>query len=212
MDPHRLLERLQNSSPLRPPECWAQGDSWMIYQEQFWDKFGVIHLDNVMTWHQDQIRMFGRKIPLPRLTAWYGDPDARYVYSGISNEPKAWISELSDLRDVLEARLGIRFNSVLANRYADGSQHQGYHADDEKELGERPLIASLSFGAERRFLVKKKTRGSEELSQTKTLDLRNGSLLLMGGDFQKEYVHAIARTKKNCEMRINLTFRLIHIL
>ena len=111
-------------------------------------------LDSSISWQQDIFRIYGREIPLPRLTAWYGDPDATYRYSGITNRPRPWIPLLLDLKQKLEQATGGAFNSVLLNRYADGSQHQGYHTDNEAELGDCPLIASLSFGATRRFAVK----------------------------------------------------------
>lgn len=180
----------------------------MIYCPDYCLSPSCEELDQDIAWQQDEIKIFGRSIDLPRLTAWYGDAGAAYVYSGIRNDPKAWTEGLSRLREKLVADIGIDFNSVLANRYADGQQHQGYHADDEKELGPAPLIASLSFGASRRFLVKAKGKGTK----AEAFDLENGSLLMMGGAMQKDYVHKIAKSTRVQGPRINLTFRQIKSL
>lgn len=162
-------------------------------------------LDASIAWQQDVLKIYGREIPFPRLTAWYGDPDAVYRYSGIVNKPRPWLPLLLDLKRQVEAATGGTFNSVLLNRYADGSQHQGYHADDEIELGNRPLIASLSFGGTRRFRLKQKN-GPLRI----TCDLEDGSLLVMAGALQHHFVHAIVKTRRAVAPRINLTFRLIH--
>jgi alkylated DNA repair dioxygenase AlkB len=159
-------------------------------------------LDREIVWRQDRIKIFGRTNPLPRLTAYYGDPGTAYKYSGIVNEPEPWTPTLLTLRKSLRDALGADFNAVLVNRYADGSQHMGYHADDEPELGPSPLIASLSFGATRRFLVKS-CDGRERFA----LDLEDRSLLIMAGSFQLDYRHALAKTKRQVGLRINLTFR-----
>ena len=164
-------------------------------------------LDSSISWQQDIFRIYGREIPLPRLTAWYGDPDATYRYSGITNRPRPWIPLLLDLKQKLEQATGGAFNSVLLNRYADGSQHQGYHTDNEAELGDCPLIASLSFGATRRFAVKQ-IKGPLRI----TCDLEDGSLLVMSGALHENFVHALLKTKRHVEPRINLTFRFIRVL
>lgn len=160
--------------------------------------------DEAITWRQDTIRMYGRPILLPRLTAWYGDPGADYVYSGIINQAHPWPPLLAEIRDQIAASTGVRFNAVLCNRYADGSQHQGYHADDEPALGEDPVIASVSLGAMRRFLVS--SRGDDTRF---AIDLEHGSLLMMTPPLQKHFVHALPKTKKPVGLRINLTYRLI---
>ncbi len=148
--------------------------------------------------------MFGRKTKLPRLTAYYGDQGTSYIYSGIKNDPLQWSPTLSAMRAHMQSVLGLNFNAVLANRYADGSQHMGYHADDEPELGINPVIGSLSFGDTRRFLIK--SVGGNERHK---VDLESGSLLLMAGTFQHHYQHALGKTKRQSGLRINLTFRLV---
>jgi alkylated DNA repair dioxygenase AlkB len=162
-------------------------------------------LDQAIRWRQDTLRMFGRTLPLPRLTAWYGDPAAVYVYSGIRNEPSPWIDGLTRIKDRITELTGSRYNSVLANRYADGSQSMSWHADDEAALGPEPCIASVSLGATRRFLLKHKQQ-----ERRLELELPHGSLLLMAGRLQEEWVHALPRTRKPVGLRINLTFRFVH--
>lgn len=206
MSPDDWMQKLDLSA--KSPILWRRGESWLIYCADYLPGEVFAELDLRIAWQQDAIKIFGRSIPLPRLTAWYGDPGASYAYSGIWNEAKPWIDSLSELRLRLNNDLGVKFNSVLANRYADGTHHQGYHADDEKELGTDPLIASLSFGAMRRFLVKSRMKG-DHAGETTKFDLESGSLLLMGGALQREYLHAIGKTKKPLGPRINLTFRSI---
>lgn len=154
-------------------------------------------------WRQDSMKIFGRPTPLPRLTAWYGDPGVRYVYSGIVNEPASWTPALAEVRAAVEAACGEAFNGVLLNRYRGGDDSMGWHADDEPEFGEEPVIASASFGATRAFQFKHKRR--KELKEA--VDLTHGSLLVMHGATQANWLHRIPKTAKPVEERINLTFR-----
>ena len=193
--------------PLETPFPSSPLADLLVYDAEACDPQLFSVLDEQIQWQQDAMHIYGKAVPLPRLTAWYGDPEAVYQYSGIRNQPRPWLPLLQDLRQLLEERTGARYNSVLANRYAHGGQHQGYHADDEKELGPTPTIASLSFGAMRRFLIQE--RASRERWH---IDLAGGSLLLMRGDFQRNFRHALARTKKPVGPRINLTFRWIQSL
>ena len=157
-----------------------------------------------LNWQQYDIRLFGRMIPQPRLSCWYGDACSHYSYSGLHLPPMPWHPALQDLREQLQESLHCPFNSVLANAYRDGRDSMGWHADDEKELGAEPLIASVSLGASRRFLIKSKT-GSE----THDLLLEHGSLLVMQGQSQRAYMHSLPKTKTPIGLRINLTFRQI---
>ena len=154
-------------------------------------------------WEVHRIRLFGRDVASPRLSCWIGDPGAAYRYSGALFHPRAWPLGLQQLRGRLEASCGASFNSVLANRYRDGSDGMGWHSDDEPELGLQPVIASLSLGATRRFLLKARAQDGQRLA----LDLPAGSLLLMRGDTQRNYRHALPRTARPVGERINLTFR-----
>lgn len=156
-------------------------------------------------WHQDEIRIAGIVRKQPRLSAWVGDPDAHYSYSGLQLTPTPWTPPLAQLRSEVQARCHCQFNSVLLNLYRDQHDAMGWHSDNEKELGAQPNIASLSLGAERRFLLKHKTRKEQRL----TITLPHGSLLLMSGDTQHHWLHAIARESSACAARINLTFRQI---
>jgi alkylated DNA repair dioxygenase AlkB len=157
-------------------------------------------------WEVHRIRIFGREVDSPRLSCWIGDPDASYVYSRTRFEPRPWLPALLELRERLHADTGARFNSVLANLYRSGADAMGWHADDEPELGARPVIASLSLGARRRFLLRHRRERDRRLA----LDLPHGSLLLMSGDTQANWQHALPRTARPAGPRINLTFRLIN--
>lgn len=157
-------------------------------------------LRETIPWENHTVRLFGREVPSPRLSCWIGD--AAYRYSGIVRRPRPWTPLLIDLRDRLRRELHAPFNSVLANLYRDGSDAMGWHADDERELGPAPVIASVSLGATRRFVLRAR-EGGERLS----IDLPHGSLLVMGGQTQARYRHALPRTRKAVAARINLTFR-----
>lgn len=156
-----------------------------------------------LPWETHRIRVFGRWHDAPRLSCWIGDAHARYRYSGVQFEPHAWTPALDALRTDLSALLDAPFNSVLANLYRDGRDAMGWHSDDEPELGPAPVIASVSLGASRRFLLKHRT----DARHRRALDLVHGSLLVMAGDTQRMYRHALPRTTRAVGARINLTFR-----
>ena len=153
-------------------------------------------------WETHRIRLFGRWVDSPRLSCWIGDAEAAYTYSGTRFEPHAWSPGLQDLRRQLATELGSEFNSVLANRYRDGRDCMGWHSDNEASLGMQPVIASVSLGASRRFVLKHR-QGAPKVE----LSLPHGSLLVMGGETQSNYQHALPRTAKPVGERINLTFR-----
>ncbi|HEY0659804.1 MAG TPA: alpha-ketoglutarate-dependent dioxygenase AlkB [Lysobacter sp.] len=162
-------------------------------------------LRETITWEIHRIRLFGREHASPRLSCWIGDPDASYRYSGMRFEPRPWPAALASIRRRLRDELGIDFNSALANRYRDGRDAMGWHSDSEPELGPMPVIASLSLGATRRFVLKHRVQPELKFA----LDLPHGSLLLMRGDTQRYYRHALPRTTRPVGERINLTFRRI---
>lgn len=153
-------------------------------------------------WRQDQITVYGKPYLQPRLSAWYGDMS--YRYSGITLEPQPWTALLADLKTRVEVLTALEFNSVLLNYYRDQNDSMGMHSDDERELGPLPAIASLSLGEERSFLLKHKTRRD---LPTQKLPLPSGSLLLMQGETQQHWRHGIAKQRRHCGARINLTFR-----
>jgi len=162
-----------------------------------------------LEWSQKEIVLFGRRVVQPRLVAWYGDPGAVYRYSGLTLTPLAWHPLLRQLGDRIERVSGNRFNAVLANAYRDGRDSMGWHSDDEPELGDAPVIASLSLGATRRFLLRRRVPGKVKPNPSIELSLDHGSLLLMQGESQKRYQHALPRTRRPVTLRINLTYRLV---
>jgi alkylated DNA repair dioxygenase AlkB len=157
-------------------------------------------------WRQERIAVYGREVLQPRLTAWYGDPGARYAYSGLALEPLPWTPLLADLKARVETASGARFDSLLLNLYRDGRDCVSWHSDAEPELGRNPVIASLSLGAARRFQL----RSRPPLPPARReLALRHGDLLLMRGATQHEWAHQVPRTARPVGPRINLTFRLV---
>lgn len=157
-----------------------------------------------IAWRQETIVLWGKQYPQPRLTAWYGDPGSRYRYSGMTLEPQPWTPVLQRIRGDIERVTGRRYNSVLLNLYRDERDSVGWHSDDEPELGPTPAIASLSLGEARSFRFRHKTRKDQDRI---VLELVDGSLLLMEGDTQRCWQHAIVKEKRTREPRINLTFR-----
>lgn len=158
-----------------------------------------------IAWATHRIRLFGREVDSPRLSCWIGDPGTAYTYSGTRFEPHPWPAALLALRERLQHDVGVPFNSVLANLYRGGRDSMGWHSDDERELGVEPVIASLSLGAARRFVLRHRRDPDSKLA----LDLPHGSLLLMGGQTQSHWRHALPRTAKPVGERINLTFRFL---
>lgn len=159
-----------------------------------------------IAWRQESIQLFSKEIPQPRLTAWYGDEGAVYTYSNLTNHPLPWTPELLAIKQRCEEIAHANFNSVLLNYYRDGRDSMGWHQDNEPELGEHPVIASVNFGATRRFQLRHKKRKDLD---TITIELEHGSLLLMQGTTQKFWKHQVPKTAQEVGARINLTFRLI---
>ena len=172
---------------------------------QSYDQLLYELIDNT-TWRQEEITLFGKAHRQPRLSAWYGNRDSVYTYSGISLRPRPWNQTLLNLKAGVESQLGRSFNSVLLNYYRDQRDSMGMHSDDESELGKQPVIASLSLGEERILLLRHRYR--KELGTFK-LPLPSGSLLVMKGDTQSHWKHGIAKQNHPCGPRVNLTFRTI---
>ncbi|MBF2027801.1 MAG: alpha-ketoglutarate-dependent dioxygenase AlkB [Oscillatoriales cyanobacterium C42_A2020_001] len=160
-----------------------------------------------INWQQETAHLFNQSIPLPRLTAWYGDAGKSYTYSGIEMQPNPWTEPLLAIKSAVETVANVQFNSVLLNLYRNGSDSVGWHSDAEPTLGHNPVIASVSFGATRRFSFKPKHRKGEKPVH---LDLTHGSLLLMQGSTQHHWLHQVPKTTKPVGTRINLTFRVVH--
>jgi alkylated DNA repair dioxygenase AlkB/uncharacterized protein YerC len=165
-----------------------------------------LELLNDIIWQQENIKRFGQSIPLPRLTAWYGDAGKSYTYSGITMNPLIWTRPLLTIKNKIEKITKHRFNSVLLNQYRHRKDSVSWHSDDEPELGKEPIIASVSFGATRQFMLKHKFKAD---IKPISLNLNNGSLLLMKGKTQECWLHQVPKTGKEVATRINLTFRTI---
>jgi alkylated DNA repair dioxygenase AlkB len=165
-------------------------------------KFMVTLLDEIQ-WKQERISFYGKTYDLPRLTAWYGDPNKTYRYSGITVQSLPWIAVLEEIKSKIESVSRVKFNSVLLNRYRSGTDSVSWHSDDECQLGRHPVIGSVSFGQSRLFKLKHKST-----KQRKHLELINGSYLLMKGATQDNWLHEIPKNKCQGE-RVNLTFRVI---
>jgi alkylated DNA repair dioxygenase AlkB len=158
-----------------------------------------------IAWERHRLRLFGREVEAPRLSCWIGDPDAAYRYSGTQFSPHPWPPACAELRDRVVILCDEKYNSVLCNLYRDGCDSMGWHSDDEAELGIQPRIASLSFGACRRFRLRHRRDPALRLD----LDLAPGSLLLMAGATQHNYRHDLPKTRREVGPRLNLTFRRI---
>ena len=155
-------------------------------------------------WKAIEISLWGKRVVQPRLICWYGDPGASYKYSGVRLYPEPWTQTLLLLRNSIERFAGASFNSVLMNLYRDENDSVGWHSDDEPDLGERPTLASLSLGETRAFLMRHKPKA--DVAQIK-LPLPSGSLLVMSGETQRHWAHAIRKEPVRLGPRINLTFR-----
>jgi alkylated DNA repair dioxygenase AlkB len=155
-------------------------------------------------WKNDEANLFGKHFITARKVAWYGDDAFSYTYSGSTKQALLWTGELLELKAAVERISGVAFNSCLLNLYHHGKEGMAYHSDDEKALGKNTVIASLTFGAVRKFLFKHKTKGT-----TVPVMLENGSLLVMKGETQTHWLHRLPLTEKVTRPRINLTFRTI---
>jgi alkylated DNA repair dioxygenase AlkB len=162
-------------------------------------------LRDTTAWRQEFIRLYGREIALPRLTAWYGDAGTGYTYSGIENVPTPWTPVLLEVRRAVGPVGGVTFNSVLLNRYRTGQDSVAWHSDDEPDFGPNPVIASVSFGGPRTFQFRHRRRRG----LTAAVELTHGSLLVMRGATQHDWVHRVPKTTRDVAERINLTFRVV---
>lgn len=168
------------------------------------DDLSRLRFTNI-NWKQDHIKLYGKLLPLPRLTSWYGDGGKSYSYSGITSNPNQWNAGLLHLKQIVEKAAQIEFNSVLLNWYRDGEDHLSWHADDEKELGRNPVIASVNFGETRDFVIRRNSEPTQKL----VLPLGHGTLLIMRGELQHFWQHSVPKRKRVSGSRFNLTFRRI---
>ena len=191
-------------------EVISLSDGEILFMRNFFTPSEAKHyfdlLQNNISWKQEEVRFYGKTYPVPRKTAWYGYEGFNYSYSGINCLPEIWTKELLEIKFQIEKFItGEDFTSVLLNLYNDGNDKMGWHADNEKELGENPTIASVSLGETRRFDIKH--RQNPDLNFK--FELTSGSLLIMRGALQHHWVHQIPAQKKVKNPRINLTFRTI---
>ena len=192
--------RVFKKIPLRGGEVWIMSN--FMPQHKATDYFNK--LKESINWKQEQIKMFGKTYDVPRKTAWYGDEGFNYTYSGDSVQPGQMDQRITRNQEVIEHFLpGDKFNSVLLNLYRNGNDKVGWHSDDEPELGVNPVIASVSLGSTRRFDLKHKDSSTDKLQ----LELCPGSLIVMKGGLQHNWLHQIPTQKRIKDPRINLTFR-----
>ena len=179
-----------------------------IFEPNFFDvdesKLFLENLKNKILWKQESMNMYGKQINFPRLTSWYGENDKPYSFSGIKLNPNPWSNELIAIKQKIEPVSNTVFNSVLLNLYRDGKDSISWHTDAEKELGKNPIIASVNFGATRKFQLR-----HIETKEKLEIDLSNGSLLIMQGELQHFWQHQVPKTNSLISERINLTFRVI---
>jgi alkylated DNA repair dioxygenase AlkB len=173
----------------------------LAYQEA--NQYLEMLMQNIL-WKNDEVILFGKHIVTKRKTAWYGDSDYLYTYSNITKQALPWTKELSGLKQMVEEFAGVKFNSCLLNLYHNGDEGMGWHSDDEESLGKNNTIASLSLGAERKFLFKHK-----QTKQIISFILEHGSLLIMKDATQRNWLHSLPKSKNIVQPRINLTFRMI---
>lgn len=190
---------------IRPSEHSGEGAKAYFFSTFYSEKKSKSYFNYLreeINWRKDELKMFGKTHSIPRYHAWYGDAGAEYSYSKIKLERNDWSKELLEIKKDLEEALQYNFHGVLLNYYESGDDYMSWHSDNEKEMGIRPLLASLSFGAQRNFTFRHKAS-----AQKKSLSLASGSLLVMEGTIQEFWQHQLPRSKKVSEGRINLTFR-----
>jgi alkylated DNA repair dioxygenase AlkB len=179
------------------------------YAEYFLSEKEATELKDILiqtvSWKQTTQKMYNKTVLTPRLTAWYGDHDKSYQLDGNQFDVNSWSPELLTLKQQIEKATGYEFNSVLLNLYRDANDSVAWHRDKDNELGDHPVIASVSLGQVRNFDFRKVDHHSQKYS----LPLQHGSLLIMKGDLQIHWEHRIAKSTKPMQPRINLTFRMI---
>lgn len=156
-----------------------------------------------VVWKHEPIILFGKEVMQPRLTAWVGEAEKNMTYSGITMRPQAWTQSLLEIKRKIQVIAQVQFTSALLNLYRNGQDSVGWHRDNEKALGPQPVIGSVSFGSTRTFQFK---HALEKELKVK-IELTTGSLLIMKGDTQKYWFHAVTKTAKPVGPRINITFR-----
>ena len=198
-----MLFGVQNNTTIALKDTEISYDEHFLSHNEASTYFDVLRKET--DWQQDRIKVFGKEYDQPRLTALYADNKNPYTYSNITMHPTPFSPVLLEIKSKIEKKLDQTFTTCLLNLYRNGQDSNGWHADNEKELGKNPVIASVSLGAERLFHMKHRTDKTQKLR----LNLAHGSLLVMSGSTQHHWLHQIPKTKKNVGERINLTFRII---
>ncbi len=182
-------------------------DGFAYYFPHFLDEVtSNIYFQNILKstkWLHNEIKIFGKTFKEPRLSCWFAEKNVEYRYSGLDLTPNEFTSPLNEIKKLCEFSCEEKFNSALVNLYRDGKDSMGFHRDNEKSLGDESLIASISLGESRKFQIKHKT----DKRLNKSIELSNGSLLIMGGSMQEYWYHGLAKSKKELDPRINITFR-----
>jgi len=178
---------------------WKSAD-WRAQDKEQLNKVRFKNID----WQHDKLKMYGKDVYLPRYSAWYGDSDKPYTYSGLTLQPKKWNKGLLYIKDKISEVANVQFNSVLMNWYRDGEDYISWHTDAEKELGINPIIGSVNFGETRDFALRKNDKSAKIV-----IPLKHGTLLIMKGELQHHWEHSVPKRKKILGNRINLTFRVI---
>lgn len=193
---------------MKQPELVKIQDGEYLFLPNFFNKqesnYFFDALLKKIEWKQEEMKMYGKVLKFPRLTAWYGDNNKPYSFSGINLNPTTWTDDLLKIKKIIEPKCNGIFNSVLLNLYRNGNDSISWHTDAEKELGKNPLIASVNFGATRKFQLR-----NRETKEKMEIELTHGSLLIMKGSLQHFWQHQVPKTKKTVGKRINLTFRII---
>jgi alkylated DNA repair dioxygenase AlkB len=174
-----------------------------FFNKQESDEYFALLKEKIL-WKQESMKMYGKELKFPRLTAWYGETSKQYSFSGITLQPNPWSEELTLVKERIEKVAEVDFNSVLLNMYRSGKDSISWHTDAERELGQNPVIASVTFGETRTFQLRHK-----ETKERIDIELTHGSLLVMKGELQHYWQHQIPKTSKEKSTRINLTFRVI---
>jgi alkylated DNA repair dioxygenase AlkB len=201
-------EKEKKTSAVKPNAVTPINGGELIYYPTFFSKLEsdlfFSSLRTKIEWAQESMILYGKKINFPRLTAWYGDNDRPYSFSGITLQPKGWLPELITIKNKIEIAAGTEFNSVLLNLYRNGNDSISWHTDAEQELGINPIIGSVNFGQARLFQLRHK-----DTKEKIEIELVHGSALLMKGELQHHWQHQVPKTSKPMKERINLTFRFI---
>ena len=191
---HEGRNTIENGTFLFYPHFFSKPESDQYFRE----------LRQGINWKQETMNMYGKRINFPRLTAWYGDNDKPYSFSGITLSPEAWTDSLMEIKNKIEPKSDVIFNSVLLNLYRSGNDSISWHTDAEPELGRDPVIASVNFGETRNFQLR-----HIETKEKIEIELVHGSLLIMQGELQHFWQHQVPKTSRKVNERINLTFRVI---